>query len=299
VWATRRIPRGTTEHHEPGVITEVDYDFRIRAVDVFNNRSAWSDIVTFGSVKDTEAPPAPTILVRQDGTKSVEIQLTTFTPPLDWGTVDVYRNTVDNSATATKIATGKKTTFHDQNVVYATQYFYWAKVVDTSGNESGFSLSTNRTVVRIRTEDIENGDIGRVGRATTASATLSNTGTETVMATYTNLHNLRRTTDIIESWFQGLLSVTDNGTGGVTGTVRIRRGTTIAGVLVHAISLTIPAGKAIGFNVAEWVRGFQVEEPNATGNVTYVLTLHLSGADPATAVVNISTAAFQARRKSA
>lgn len=106
---------------------------------------------------DTTAPSAPTaVAVRQSGARVVEIDFT-FTAPSDWGAVELYRNTTNNSGTATLIETKKAKLFHDANVTYGVTYYYWAKVVDLSGNKSGFSPSTAHSiaVTQITNQDLD------------------------------------------------------------------------------------------------------------------------------------------------
>lgn len=55
--------------------------------------------------------------------------------PADYSHTELYRNTVNNSATATLIDRKAGTVFHDENVTYGVTYFYWAKVVDRTGEQ--------------------------------------------------------------------------------------------------------------------------------------------------------------------
>lgn len=110
------------------------------------------------------APSTPTaIAVRQGAGKTVEISVT-FTEPADWGTTELYRNTTDNSATATLIDSKKAHTFHDTNVSYGSTYYYWAKVIGMSAtavNTSGFSPSSGHsiTVQQVLTADVADSNI--------------------------------------------------------------------------------------------------------------------------------------------
>jgi hypothetical protein len=148
------------------------------------------------------------------------------------------------------------------------------------------------------TPDVGNLTIARSAKAATASASATYT-TETVIATYSNLIALRRTTDAILSWFKCKLSLTDGSTGGVTLTVRIRRGTTTGGALVHQGSLTIAGGKTGGTTVAVRIIDFDLEAPGSTDTQSFVLTAELTGADAGAASATVTEAKFLVQAKSA
>jgi hypothetical protein len=136
----------------------------------------------FTTPGDTTAPADPTaIAVRQSGAKIVEIDLT-FTAPADWAITELYRNTANDSGAATLIEIKKAKRFHDENVSYGTTYYYWAKVVDLSGNKSGFSPSASHSILvaRIVTADITD-------EAITVSGSSKNDGSVTIAATITDL----------------------------------------------------------------------------------------------------------------
>jgi len=102
---------------------------------------------------DVTAPAAATVvLVRQSGTKTIEIAITAILPP-DWGTTFLFKNTINDTSTAILIDQGKKVSFHDQNINYATTYFYWVKIADTTGNTSGFSPPGTITTIRLLNDD--------------------------------------------------------------------------------------------------------------------------------------------------
>jgi hypothetical protein len=141
----------------------------------------------------------------------VEVEVT-FTAPSDWGTTVFYRNTTNNSGTATEIERGKKKRIHDQSVSYGSTYYYWAKVADRSGNLSGFSPSSSHsiTVAQIVTADVGSAQIGGAeiktgssGVATTNIAAnavsviglYSNDGTSNIDATETEVGTITVSTD--------------------------------------------------------------------------------------------------------
>jgi hypothetical protein len=143
-----------------GLLPATSYDYSATAVSPYGLASDSGTLASQVTPADATLPTAPSaIAVTQAGAKVIEIR-TTIAAPADFGGVWLYRNTVNNSATATAIQFGKKTTFHDQDIAYATAYYYWTKVADTSGNLSGFSPGGGPiTVVRIQTPDVEDGHI--------------------------------------------------------------------------------------------------------------------------------------------
>lgn len=152
----RQVQKGTTTVREVGVVANVTYEAKIRAIDAFDNASAFSALVTLVTAKDTTAPADPTVtVVTQAGARVVEVEFT-FAAPADWSYTELYRHTVNNSAASTMIQQNKVKRFHDENVTYGTTYYYWAKVVDQSGNKSGFSPSAGHsvTVAQVVTGDV-------------------------------------------------------------------------------------------------------------------------------------------------
>lgn len=143
--------KNTTSTRIRGLIPGIAYDYQALARSGQNLFSASvAQLLNQVAPGDSTPPPTPTaIAVRQGTGKSVEIDVT-FAEPADWGTVELYHNTVDNSATATLVETKKAKRFHDANVTYGTPYFYWAKVVDLTGNKSGFSPSTSHSILLLQ-----------------------------------------------------------------------------------------------------------------------------------------------------
>jgi hypothetical protein len=63
----------------------------------------------------------------------------------DWFQTEVWRNTSNNSGTATKIGSVSASTYADSGLASGTTYYYWLKAKDFSGNTSGFSTGANAT----------------------------------------------------------------------------------------------------------------------------------------------------------
>ena len=153
----------TTNSYEWTVKTNTSYSVRVRSVDRSANRSAWSIISTSTTVKDTTVPSVPTGLTVTASIRNVFLSWTNSSAT-DIKFVEVWENTVNNSATATKIATlnaesGQKGGFTRSGVVTGTTYYYWLKSVDSSGNTSAFSTVASTTPVAVGNTDITAGTI--------------------------------------------------------------------------------------------------------------------------------------------
>ncbi len=87
------------------------------------------------------APPIPTGVNATDGVRcnSVVVSWTASTGATGY---EIWRNTVNNSATAVMIGTDNASPFSDNTVVGATVYFYWVRATNSCGT-SGFSTSNS------------------------------------------------------------------------------------------------------------------------------------------------------------
>ena len=94
---------------------------------------------------DTTAPAVPSGLTADPGTgKSITLDWNDNTEPdlLDYG---VYRNTTNNSGTATRIARIRASRFVDANVTIGTIYYYWVTAYDRLENQSAKSTVASAT----------------------------------------------------------------------------------------------------------------------------------------------------------
>jgi len=88
---------------------------------------------------DNSVPAAPTGVTASDGAFCDRVQVT-------WNAVSgatgyqIWRNTVNNSATATQIGTAAASPFDDTTAVAGTTYFYWVRATGACGT-SAFSAS--------------------------------------------------------------------------------------------------------------------------------------------------------------
>lgn len=119
------------------------YNFRVRAVNVVGVRSSF-DTENISLTGDGTAPDAPTSLSATGAYRTIQLKWTNPTA-LDWFQTEVWRNTSNNSGTATKIGAVSASTYADSGLDSGTTYYYWLKASDFSGNVSGFSSVASAT----------------------------------------------------------------------------------------------------------------------------------------------------------
>lgn len=136
-WTTRMIPKGTTALREVGLVSNVATDARLRAIDIWGNASAFSTVVTITTDKDATAPPTPSGVTGGGGVESALIRWTPYVDK-DFEVVEVWRSTINDRLTASKVGESKGQTFFDLGLLSNTTYFFWLRARDTSGNLSAF-----------------------------------------------------------------------------------------------------------------------------------------------------------------
>lgn len=132
----------------------VTYYVKVRAVDKNDNYGTYSTEASLLTAKDSAAPSAPTNVSAIATFKNVFLSWTNPSDS-DLDSVEVYRNTVNNSGTAVKIATvpvspSSPGAFADSSISNGTLYYYWLKASDTSGNVSAsFSSLTTSNLTSV------------------------------------------------------------------------------------------------------------------------------------------------------
>lgn len=140
----------------PSIIPTAEYTIRIRAVNTVGVKSAFVSIDNVSNGGDITAPSAPSSLTAVGGFR--QIKLTWINPTqTDLKTIDIYRNTTNNSGSATKIATTTSSAFTDTGLGISQTFYYWARAVDFSDNTSEFSTVATATSSFIDNADFENG----------------------------------------------------------------------------------------------------------------------------------------------
>ena len=120
------------------------YDFRVRAVNVNGVTSDWVTLTNRLVSVDTTAPAVATSLSATGSYKTVQLAWTNPTDK-DWFQTEIWRNTTNNSATATRIGSVSASTYADSGLNSSTTYYYWLKTKDFTGNTSAFSTGANAT----------------------------------------------------------------------------------------------------------------------------------------------------------
>jgi hypothetical protein len=189
-----------TNSYEWPVTAATSYTVRVRAADKSDNKGAYSTAVALTAGTDSSAPAAPTNLAVTPTFKNIYLS---WTNPADTDIsfIEVYRNAIDNSATATKVATVKAAPsaigyYTDGNIIFSNSslYYYYLKSVDTSGNISGFTTTSSSgiTVNSVSSASL-NGVTGcaqfvtdlntapRLGQTVTISGTNTGTGVITFL----------------------------------------------------------------------------------------------------------------------
>ncbi len=144
-------------HHVSYTISDfvpltAQFRIRFRASDLLSGSvvEAAVDAVRIESIvceDGTQPPPAPTGLAAEDGQSCGAIALS-WSAAAGADTYEVWRNTVNNSGTATQIALGlTQTNYDDATAASQTNYFYWVKACNDGGcspfsaGDAGSSLS--------------------------------------------------------------------------------------------------------------------------------------------------------------
>jgi len=140
------------------VLASTPYTAKIKALDSNLNSSGYSAPVSHTTLADTVAPAAPTALSGLAAITSIFLSWTN-PPDADVTKIKVYENDVNDSSTATNIATVLATPnsqgrFTRSGLATGVTKYYWVKAVDISGNTSDFSIGTNVTTAQVGTGDI-------------------------------------------------------------------------------------------------------------------------------------------------
>jgi hypothetical protein len=93
---------------------------------------------------DGTTPATPTGLVATAMVEAIMLEWTSNSEP-DMDHYEVWRNTTDDSASATLVSSAYQTLLVDGDKAPTQAYYYWVKAVDHLGNTSAFSSSVNAT----------------------------------------------------------------------------------------------------------------------------------------------------------
>jgi hypothetical protein len=122
--------------------TGIAHTVKVRAIKGHGNRSAWSGSVSLTPGKKTGLPTTASGLSALSKLLSIRLRWNKCTDK-DYKETVVYRNTVNNFATAIELDRVKASSYKDEdNLVAGTTYYYWVAHVDRSDN---IGLNSNGT----------------------------------------------------------------------------------------------------------------------------------------------------------
>jgi hypothetical protein len=136
----------------------VSVNYKIRAVNASGIAGDFTNVGSITVAGDTIAPSAPTSLNANGIFRAVSLSWTNPTVK-DLSHIEVYRNTINNSGSATKVTETNAEYFVDSPLAGNTAFYYWLKAVDFTGNSSGFSSGANATTAFITGSDIPDNTI--------------------------------------------------------------------------------------------------------------------------------------------
>lgn len=141
---------GTLQYVIQGVIPSANYNIRIRSYNGFGAKSAFITTSTQPQ-GDTDPPGIPASVTAAGGLKEISLSWQIPTDP-DYSHVEVWENTVNNFATATKIAIAGGDNYIRTGLGYDVTRYYWLKSADYSGNISDVSAVASATTLFVDTD---------------------------------------------------------------------------------------------------------------------------------------------------
>lgn len=141
---------GTLQYVIQGVIPSANYNIRIRSYNGFGAKSAFITTSTQPQ-GDTDPPGIPESVTAAGGLKEISLSWQIPTDP-DYSHVEVWENTVNNFATATKIAIAGGDNYIRTGLGYDVTRYYWLKSADYSGNISDVSAVASATTLFVDTD---------------------------------------------------------------------------------------------------------------------------------------------------
>ena len=148
------IPSQTNTITIEGLTPNIAYNFGVASVNKYGTQSAFSSDIDQTTVSDTTPPDTVADVTTTAGIQYVIVEWT-HSSAADLASYNIYRHTSDASGSASLIGNARTNYFVDGGRTGDTEYFYWVKAVDTSGNEStSFSTTASATPTNVTSDDI-------------------------------------------------------------------------------------------------------------------------------------------------
>lgn len=119
--------------------TNVLHSVRVRGVKGNGNKGTWTSAVTITPSKKTDSPTVLSSLTALAKPNSIRLYWNASLDS-DFKESQIYRNTVNNSGTATLIGSSDATYYRDDtDLVQGQTYYYWVRPLNFSGVQGSFS----------------------------------------------------------------------------------------------------------------------------------------------------------------
>ena len=117
------------------LLPNISYDFKIASVTKYGITSDFSTSITTVTAAETQPPATVNGISATAAIRGVLVEWTHNTE-VDLVSYNIYRNTSNDSGSATLVANYKGNMYMDNGLTSSTTYYYWLKAIDTSGNLS-------------------------------------------------------------------------------------------------------------------------------------------------------------------
>lgn len=137
VWNAVTLPASTTSHHLAPAQDGVVYDVRVRALNILNAKSSFIS-GTHAVTGKNVGTSIPTSLTAVAAVESVKLA---WVNPVDndFDVIEVWENTVDDRATATRVTETKTDFFTRTALAAGATRFFWVRARDRTGNLSDWN----------------------------------------------------------------------------------------------------------------------------------------------------------------